>query len=52
MDNFEFSVSLERIVENFKLEVLNNVDRLAEIKIVNSDVNRPGLQICGFFDYF
>ena len=52
MENFEFSVSLERIVENFKLEVLTNADRLAEIEIVNSDVNRPGLQICGFFDYF
>ena len=52
MENFEFSVSLERIVENFKLEVLTNADRLAEIKIINSDVNRPGLQICGFFDYF
>ncbi|MBO5452545.1 MAG: HPr(Ser) kinase/phosphatase [Clostridia bacterium] len=52
METSEFSVSLKKIVDDFKLEVLTNPDRVEEIQINNTDVNRPGLQICGFFDYF
>ena len=52
METSEFSVSLKKIVEDFKLEVLTNPDKISDIQINNTDVNRPGLQICGFFDYF
>ena len=46
------AVKLSRLVERFELEVLNlgkNYDRCC---IRSDDVNRPALQILGFFDYF
>lgn len=45
------SVPIESIVNAFDLEVIyvgNNV----EIGVTTSDINRPGLQFAGFFDYF
>ena len=45
-----FTVKLGKIIDEFKLEevYVPNRDRLVE----TVDVNRPGLQIAGFFDYF
>ena len=45
-----FTVKLSRIIEEFKLEEVYTPQR--EILIEAVDVNRPGLQIAGFFDYF
>ncbi len=52
MDNYSetFSVNLEKIVSNMKLEKLYYPKR--EIEVTTTDINRPGLQITGFFDYF
>lgn len=46
----EFTVKLSKITKEFKLEevYVPNPDAL----IVTTDINRPGLQIAGFFDYF
>ncbi len=46
----EFTVKLSKIIKEFKLEevYVPNPDAL----IVTTDINRPGLQIAGFFDYF
>ena len=33
-------------------KVLTCEDKLSEIKITQSDINRPALQLAGFFDYF
>ncbi len=48
MDNF--SVELSKVVSEMKLEKLYYPDK--EIMVEVADLNRPGLQITGFFDYF
>lgn len=45
-----FTVSLNKIIDEFKLESVYLPDD--EVLIDSADVNRPGLQIVGFFDYF
>ncbi len=45
-----FTVSLSKIIDEFKLETVYAPD--GDILIDSADVNRPGLQIVGFFDYF
>ncbi|WP_041644039.1 HPr(Ser) kinase/phosphatase [Mahella australiensis] len=45
------SVPIETLVEDLQLEVLYK-DDCKYINISTSDVNRPGLQLAGFFDYF
>lgn len=46
------SVKLGNIIEKFDLEVLRGPEGYAERKIYTEDVNRPGLQLTGFFEYF
>ncbi|MBQ3572981.1 MAG: HPr(Ser) kinase/phosphatase [Clostridia bacterium] len=46
----KFSVELSKIVNTMKLDKLYYPER--EIQITTADLNRPGLQIAGFFDYF
>lgn len=46
------SVQLGKIIERFNLEVLRGAEGYVERKIYVEDVNRPGLQLSGFFDYF
>lgn len=43
-------VKVENIVEDFKLEVLSKGNPYTEITV--SDLNRPGLQLSGFYNYF
>jgi len=47
-----FSVSLKEIVDKFCLDIITGQDRLADILITNSAVNRPGLQLTGYMKYF
>jgi len=47
-----YTVELGRIVDIFQLEKLNYTDEHGKIKITESDVNRPGLPLTGFFEYF
>ena len=46
------SVKLGKIIERFNLEVLRSAEGYEDRKIYEEDVNRPGLQLSGFFDYF
>lgn len=46
----KFTVELSKIIDEFKLEEVNTPNR--DILIETADVNRPGLQVAGFFDYF
>lgn len=48
----EFSVSLDRIISEYELEVIYCPSNPKEIMIYNCDVNRPGLQLGGFYEYF
>ncbi len=52
MTDHKFSVSLLEIQREFKLEILNEPDNMNEIMITNNEINRPSLQIAGFFEYF
>ena len=52
MEDYTFSVELGKIVSEFKLEPVYTFEKYEKIKIVTNEVNRPGLQIAGFFDYF
>ena len=46
----QFSVALSKIIDNMNLEKLYCPER--EILVTTADLNRPGLQMTGFFDYF
>ena len=47
-----FDVELSKIVEELNVDIAYTPVDLSEIKITSADVNRPGLQLVGFFDYF
>lgn len=46
------SVKLNRIIEEFNLEKLFYLEEHDAIQIASTDINRPGLQLAGFFEYF
>ncbi len=48
----KFKVSLEKIIDEFKLETIYIHKDAKEIMIEENDVNRPGLQLMGFYEYF
>jgi len=45
-------VSLSEIIHDFNLEVLVASSDIESIIIDSDDINRPGLQLAGFFDHF
>ncbi|MDD5603420.1 MAG: HPr(Ser) kinase/phosphatase [Eubacteriales bacterium] len=47
-----FSVTLQELKEEFQLETVYEGTRFGLTMIVTSDVNRPGLQLAGYMDYF
>ncbi len=47
-----FTVTLREIAEEFQLEGVCVPKSLEDILITTSDVNRPGLQLAGYMDYF
>lgn len=47
-----FKVSLQKIIDEFKLESIYVPKPPEEIFIEENDVNRPGLQLMGFYEYF
>ena len=44
------SVTVEKLISDFNLEVL--VEGEKDVKISVNDINRPGLQLAGFYNYF
>ena len=46
------SVSLTRVIEKFKLENLTPQLEVKNIKITQPDINRPALQMSGYFEHF
>ncbi len=46
------SVPLTHLVEEFKLEPIHTSTDFDKIQITVEDVNRPGLQLSGFYDHF
>lgn len=52
MSGENFSIPLSQVVKEFNLEVVCKSKDYDNVKITTSEVNRPGMQIVGFFDYF
>ena len=52
MQNAEYSVALTHLVDKLKLENCTPNVPIDDVKVTQSDVNRPALQLAGFFDYF
>lgn len=47
-----YSISLAKIIDYFKLETIYLPDLPENILITNTSVNRPGLQLAGFYDHY
>ena len=47
-----YTVALQECIDKMNLECLTPEVELEDIKITQSDINRPALQLAGFFDYF
>lgn len=47
-----YTVGLEKLVDKMKLENCTPEIDISSIKITQPEVNRPALQLTGFFDYF
>lgn len=50
--NGTHSVKLGKIVREFMLEKLVYAEEYDNIPVTSTDINRPGLQLAGFFEYF
>ncbi len=48
----EYKISLDRIIKEFSLEELCMPKSSEEILISSPEINRPGLQFAGYFEYF
>jgi len=48
----QYSVSLQNIVKEFSLEVVCGQSVIESTAVELSDINRPGLQFAGYYDYF
>lgn len=51
-NNHKYTVGLTKIIKEFNLEVVYEPENMEDILICNNEVNRPSLQMAGFFDYF
>ncbi len=47
-----FTVRLPKLVDEFKLETVYTPRDLSGVIIETSEVNRPGIQFCGFYEFF
>lgn len=52
MTTDEHKIPLTKIIEEFELEKIYESNGMDSVMIARTDVNRPGLQMVGFFDYF
>jgi HPr kinase/phosphorylase len=47
-----FTVTLKQLMTEFGLVDVSDCKKIEEIEVGSSDVNRPGLQLAGFMEYF
>ena len=52
MHDSEFTIPITNIIDEFELEKIYESSNMDSVMISSSDINRPGLQMVGFFDYF
>lgn len=48
----KYNVSLQRIIDEFSLEILNLSEENKELLISTTEINRPGLHLAGYFEFF
>ena len=48
----DFTIALSRIVKEFSLKILNMPKNADEILISTAEINRPGLHLAGYYEYF
>lgn len=47
-----YKVALPKVVEKLKITLCNTDVDIEKIQVVQSDINRPALQLAGYFDFF
>ena len=47
-----YSIPLKKVAEEQGFTLLHTSADYAQIQLTTADVNRPGLQLAGFYDYF
>lgn len=52
MNDSGFTIPLNKVIEEFQCERIYDASNIDEVVISTTDVNRPALQIMGYFDYF
>ena len=52
MQKGTYSVSLKSLIEHFELENCTPEIDVEKVLVTQTDVNRPALQLAGYFDYF
>ena len=52
MEEKKFKIALSKVVDEFQFEKLYEAKQFEDVLIERTDVNRPALQMIGFFDYF
>lgn len=48
----DFTIPLSRIIKEFSLEVLNMPSEADNIMISTAEINRPGLHLAGYYEFF
>ena len=48
----KYSVSLEKIIHNHSLEAVYLPKPASDIEIITNEINRPGIVLTGYTDYF
>lgn len=52
MPDRKYNVPASKIVDEFKLDILYSPENFDKVLVSNNEINRPSLQIAGFFEYF
>ncbi len=52
MENQQFSVLLSQVTSELHLEKIYESSDFDTVEVLSSEINRPGMQLVGFFDFF
>ena len=50
--NLPYRIKLSDIAEHFDMEILYQAEGFEQVQVETADLNRPGLQLAGFYDHF
>ena len=52
MNEANFKINLTKMIDEFSLEKIYSASNLESVTVDTPEINRPALQIAGFYDYF